>query len=330
MTRLNSLFNAADKSRTKRPEAPAKRTPKLRTTKTRSRVTEPRKSPPVMVRSDIAGTPLPVRKSVKHKAKRRYDVALNIPGAEMRLPSLPQVSVGFRLISGVLTVVLAALLYHFWNSPVYRVEAAQFEGLRSLNSRDVNAIVDMSGEPIFNVDPRVVEQKLMEAFPEFTSVAISVGLPNALEIKVEERQPLITWRQGGRTVLIDAKGVAFPQREENQVATAIVVEAQDAPQLTVTDPENSAAEQFMPVEMVTAIFSMSAQSPEDTPLVYDQLHGLGWKDSKGWEAYFGDVSDIETKLRVYRALVAKLEQEGVRPALISVEHVHTPYYRMER
>lgn len=330
MTRLNSIFNAADKDKPKRSTTPSKRTPKVRTTKIRSRVEEPRKSPPVMVRGDYSGTPLPVRKSAKHKAKRRYDLTLNIPGAEMRLPYMPQVSVGFRLVSGVLSVALALLLYHLWNSPAYRVEAAQIEGLQRLSKNDVNALVDISGEPIFNVDPRVIQERLVEAFPEFTSVEISVALPNALDVKVEERQPLLTWRQNGRTVLIDAKGVAFPQRNENETATAIVVEAQDPPQMVNANPESSPSAQFMPIEMVTAILSMSAQAPAGTPLIYDRLHGLGWKDTRGWEAYFGDVREIETKLRVYRALVTKFEQEGIRPALISVEHVHSPYYRLER
>jgi hypothetical protein len=133
-------------------------------------------------------------------------------------------------------------------------------------------------------------------------------------------------------VLIDAQGVSFPQRNEGEVATAIVVDALDAPPMAeaAPAPEQNGSAQFMPVEMVTAILSMSAQAPQSTPLVYDKLHGLGWVDAKGWEAYFGDVQDMETKLRVYRALVTRFEQEGIQPALISVEHVHTPYYRMER
>jgi cell division septal protein FtsQ len=330
MTRLTSLLNTADKSRTKRSGASEKRTPKVRTTKVRSQATEPRKSPPVMVRGDVGSLPLPVRKNAKQKNKRRYDVALNIPGAEMRLPSLPQVAFGMRLISGVLTVALAMLLYHLWNSPAYRMEEANFEGLRRVSTQDVNALIDTSGEPVFNVDPRVLKQKLLEAFPEFTSVSVSVSLPNALDVKVEERQPLLTWRQDGRTVLVDAQGVAFPQRNEGETATPIVVEALDAPHTVDADPEKSENAQFMPVEMVTAILSMSAQAPQGTPLAYDRLHGLGWVDAKGWEAYFGDVHDMETKLRVYRALVARFEQEGIQPALISVEHVHAPYYRMER
>ena len=66
-------------------------------------------------------------------------------------------------------------------------------------------------------------------------------------------------------------------------------------------------------------------------LVYDSVHGLGWNDPKGWEVYFGsEDQDMEMKLTVYQALVDRLENEGIQPAMISVEYVHAPYYRMER
>jgi hypothetical protein len=93
--------------------------------------------------------------------------------------------------------------------------------------------------------------------------------------------------------------------------------------------ENS-LEQFMPIEMVSAILSMSAQAPKNTPITYDPQRGLGWKDAQGWEVYFGDMSNMDMKLRLYKALLSKLDDEDTMPALISVEHVHLPYYRLER
>jgi hypothetical protein len=71
--------------------------------------------------------------------------------------------------------------------------------------------------------------------------------------------------------------------------------------------------------------------PADTLLVYDSEHGLGWNDPNGWEVFFGaEDQDMEMKLMVYQALVDRLQSEGIQPALISVEYVHAPYYRMER
>ena len=43
-----------------------------------------------------------------------------------------------------------------------------------------------------------------------------------------------------------------------------------------------------------------------------------------------DTVDIQMKLTVYQAIVAELQSKGITPALINVEHVQAPYYRMER
>jgi hypothetical protein len=152
-------------------------------------------------------------------------------------------------------------------------------------------------------------------------------------VYVEERQPLLVWKQEGRTVLVDANGYAFPMRSPEDPAPSLVVESLSSPPVltqAVEDIENVIQPQFMTVEMVSAILSMSAQAPTGSPLVYDAKQGLGWRDVQGWEAYFGDVRNMDLKLKIYRALVEKLKKEGTPPALISVEHVHTPYYRLER
>jgi hypothetical protein len=304
---------------------------KVREAKARGNAFEKHRLPPVMVRGGAIGVPLPVRKSGKSRAKRRFDVTLNIPGAEMRLPSLPQVSIDLRLFSGVLVAALAFLLYQLWDSPSFRIEEANIVGLQRLNSRDVNTVLDVEGESIFAIDPQALEQRAREAFPEFASVKVEVGFPRNVDITVEERLPILTWRQEGRTVLVDANGVAFPQREQGGTTPAIVVEAFNSPPVSQQGESlEVSAGQFMPVEMVSAILSMSAQAPKDTPLVYDAKHGLGWKDSHGWEAYFGDVRDIDMKLRVYNAMLVKFKKDGVQPVLVSVEYVHAPYYRLER
>jgi hypothetical protein len=338
MAWTNPLFNnLTEKARQRRQRSAEHPRKAQHTTKNHRRDTADRRMPPVMVRGGMDGMPFQARKAVSSKARRRYDVSLNIPGAEMRLPSLPQVAFGFRFISGIVAIGLAALLYFVWNSPAYKVEAAAVIGLQRITSRDVNTVIDVQEAVIFTLDPRELETTLQAAFPEFMSVSVDVSLPNIVDIEVVERRPILTWRQDGRTILVDASGVSFPAREMVETSTAVVVDAFSAPAFQQVAPESlegtgspSTLQQFMPVEMVSAILSMSVQAPENTPLVYDKLHGLGWKDTRGWEVYFGDVHEIDTKLNVYKALVTKFEKEGIQPVLISVEHVHSPYYRLDR
>ena len=41
-------------------------------------------------------------------------------------------------------------------------------------------------------------------------------------------------------------------------------------------------------------------------------------------------SDMASKLEVYQALVDKLEEDDIKPALISVEFIDAPFYRLDR
>ncbi len=332
MTDSSRLGSVSHRTRTRRDQGIDRRLrEKVRQAKARGDAYEKYRLPPVMVRGGLVGTPLPLRKPGKSRAKRRFDVTLNMPGAEMRLPSLPQVSIDLRLLSGVLVAALGFLVYQLWNSPSFRVEGAEIVGLQRLNSRDVNTVLNIEGESIFAIDPQALEQSALEAFPEFSSVKVEVGLPRSVEVTVEERLPILTWHQEGRTVLVDANGIAFPQRELGGAAPSVVVEASSSPPvIQLPGTLETSSSQFMTVEMVSAILSMSAQAPKDTPLVYDAKHGLGWKDARGWDVYFGDVKDIDMKLRVYNAMLNKFKKDKVQPVLVSLEYAHAPYYRLEK
>ena len=91
------------------------------------------------------------------------------------------------------------------------------------------------------------------------------------------------------------------------------------------------AVQFVDPQMVTAILNIKSMAPKKATMVYDKDHGLGWNDARGWQVFFGmDITNMDSKLLVYEALVKKLKADGVAPAFISVEYANAPYYRMER
>jgi cell division protein FtsQ len=302
--------------------------------------------PPVMVR--VPRTSATPSKRTRAKNRRRYDVPLGIPGAEIRLPSLPQVRLGWRVVSFIMTAGLAFLIYNLWTTPRYRVEQAQVEGLQRISSQEVNALLDIGEKPIFAIDPTLLVMELQAAFPEFSTVTASVALPNSVAISVTERVPVLVWEQDGHTQLVDVEGVAFPLRSDAKAGSLPVVAASTAPPSLAPQPQVSTAldlaaaqaageketsitpSQLLTPDMVTAVLTLAKQAPKDTPLAYDAQHGLGWKDERGWNVYFGDMEDMAMKLRVYNTLVKQLQSDETTPYMISIEYVHTPYYRLER
>jgi cell division septal protein FtsQ len=284
------------------------------------------------MRSSLAGTYVQDARRGK-KAKRRYDVALGTQGVEMRLPSLPKIAIGWRLVSGLLVAVLVFILYTLWNFPALKVSAAEVEGLQNLKPEDINAIAAVSGKPVFLIRPGEIREELKAAFPELADVNVEVKIPAQVLVSVEERIPVLTWRQEGQNFWVDAEGVAFPER--NAKPPTIVVEAEGQLPAPAEAAEGEKVEvrayPIVSAGLVSAVVAMAEQAPKDTPLVFSAARGLGWKDPRGWQVYFGnDTQDMEAKLNLYQAIVKSLKKDDVKPAMVSVEYIYAPYYRLER
>jgi cell division protein FtsQ len=272
----------------------------------------------------------------------------------MRLPSVPRVRIGWRVVSLGLVALLSLVLYQLWNSPDYRVDAVEVVGLQRLTAGDVNAALGVTGKPIFALDTTDIQDQLFAVFPEFSAASVEIDLPNSVVVTVTERVPVIIWHQDGRDELVDAEGMAFPAREDLAEGNYPVVEAlSEPPPLPLQEPQ----EDILPIaeftdlsvlalsstglpistelkpllspDMVQAILVMSDRAPQGALLFYESRHGLGWEDRRGWKAYFGNPEDVKMKLHVYQAIVQRLKSEGIQPAMISIEYVHKPFYRLE-
>lgn len=286
-----------------------------------------RSMPPVLVRGDV---PLDSMASPKRRSRtrRRYDIALSMPGAEVRLPSLPAISFGWRAVSFSLVALLLMTLYVLWNSPIYQIDGIQIEGLERLTTQEISTLLDLNGEHIFTLDVNQLYTDLQETFPELSSIQVDVELPNSVDITVTERIPIMVWYQNGRTLWVDEDGYAFPSREDI-AAPELVINAAGAPRIYLG--EDADPHQLLTPEFVSAILAVREIAPEGRQLLYSVEHGLGWKEKKGWEVYLGqNLSDVDMKLRVYKAIEKHLKKAGLKPALVSVEMVHAPYYRMEQ
>jgi hypothetical protein len=302
-----------------------------------------------MVRGIASGAAVSVGGNYK-KNRRRIDVPLNVTGAEMRLPSLPQVHIGWRVISFALLVVLSYMVYIGWNSQDFRIDVANITGLHNITSRDVNSVLGVTGKSIFTLDRLEMQNKLLESFSEFSSAAVVLDLPNTVNIAVTERIPVLVWSHDSQSVLVDENGKAFPLRNDvfDQGLYPIIEAQEEPPQLDPTESKQASLEfdltglqfaesklsddetgRLLSPEMVAAVLLLDEHTPDGATLSYDNTYGLSWKDRRGWDVYFGELNDIGMKLRVYEAIFQYLREEDTKPAMISVEYVHAPYYRLE-
>jgi cell division protein FtsQ len=283
--------------------------------------------PPVTTRSKSTYVAPARNKKSRKSSTRQYAVAVNLPGAQVRMPALPSIQLSWRWASMVLTALLVAALYWLWTSPQFAVSNAEVTGNVRLSTGDINSVLALNGRAIFTVNPRGLEQALRVSFPDLASVSISVVFPNRVNVRVSERTPIIAWQQDNALAWIDAQGVAFPPR--GQVEGLIPVIAGGAPpkaQAASSDPLSAPA--FLSSGLLNALQILAPYVPDGSAILYDPTYGMGWKDNRGWEVYFGQNSgEMTLKLRIYQALQDDLTKKGITPSLISVAYPDAPFYR---
>jgi len=315
-----------------------------RVNQTRSAASRTPRTQPVTFRSETVSSGQPILQKSRSRVKRQYYYSLGATGAEIRLPAIPMVNPGIRVISAIIAVFCALAIYALGFSSEFQVSEISVEGISRLTSADIQAVLDVQGMQIVAFDARAAKEALALAFPELTDVHIQVGLPAKISLKVTELQPAISWNVGDTAYWIDATGVILPPRGEagNLLAIGSNTEPPMLPLEATITPTNagSAANstEAAPLEIwgrkvdtqtLKRILDLQSLIPPDSKLVYNSENGLGWENPSGLDVYIGrDLTDFDLKLSMYNAIIASLEQQGIAPQeMISVEFINAPFYR---
>ena len=273
--------------------------------------------------------------TIAPKQPRRFKIALSLPHLSMPHFSLPRPAIkvkpargSWRLASFLFAILFGTALYLGWTLPYFHVPASTVYGNQRLSRDEINNALGTTGQSIFLVQPEEVETRLRLNYPELASAHVDVYLPNYVFVTVSERQPVIQWQQGEAYTWVDASGVAF--RPRGQVGGLVpVVGLAQPPVGTAAADDPLSPPPFISKELVDAILVLAPSVPAGSTLTFDSAEGLGWKDSRGWNVYFGmDAQDMVLKLRVYQSLVDSLVRRGKTPEYINVAFADAPYYRM--
>ncbi|MBI4771288.1 MAG: FtsQ-type POTRA domain-containing protein, partial [Chloroflexi bacterium] len=281
--------------------------------------------------------PRTARPGAKKSRRQHYDIAFSMGRADVRTPGIAIPQFGTRLLSALLCAALIFGLYTLFTSPAFKVNAAEISGNQRLGETEINAALRIVGQPIFEAVPAQIEANLLNDYPDLSSAEVHIAFPNRVIVSVSERTPLIAWYRDGTMAWIDAQGVAFAPRGPGENLISVVANGNPPP--LQLDPQNAGAgpaqaavqkPPFLDPATVQAISTLSAYVPGGAPMVYDTTYGLGWQDARGWQVYFGqNTDDIPMKLNIYQAIVDTLTGQGIRPTLISVEYLESPFYRLE-
>ncbi|NMC52960.1 MAG: FtsQ-type POTRA domain-containing protein [Chloroflexi bacterium] len=337
MAERSSANTRADQVRARRSTQSSQRA-----TQAKQRIRYASEAPQVIVRGNI-GTPV-ARRASTHP-RRKIAIPLGQPGAELHMPALPMVNPGWKLLSALITIAMLALISLMYNLPVLQVGIPEVEGVSRISPLDVAAALNLQGLPVFTIDPQAVQQQVEQAFVDLKDVKVSVAFPNQVRITAVERQPIIRWHAEGLEYWSDNEGVLLPVRGDMEnlllievsgalpvVKAEPVADEEQTPEMAAIQALNPAqARQVQPEATEAAIKLRTYLPAEVTSLAYSEADGIGWTDPRGWQVFIGNnLENLDEKMAVYEAIVSQLQDQGVTPAMISVEFIHAPFYRLEQ
>jgi cell division protein FtsQ len=354
-----------------------------RITQVSSRISNPVQPRPVTVRgserftgksdSKKNGAQTPIYRQAATRPRRQYYVAVDsASGSELRLPAIPFINPGWRILSAILAILAVIGVFSLLNSPFFRVYTVDVQGLERLSGTDLLAVVRLENLSIIEIQPGMVKEAISVSFPELADVQVEVALPNVVTVRARERQPVLAWQQDDSLRWIDTEGYVFPARGEagplvtintddeiplaplsademaklqalaesnplvaaqaSQIAAGLAINGLPAGSDALRGILGTAANinRKADLALLNASLLLIQKLPEGTTIVYDKMNGLGWSDPQGWQVFIGkDLENFEAKFALYQALTNMLNDQGIRPYLISVEHLNAPFYRVE-
>lgn len=214
----------------------------------------------------------------------------------------------WRWASVSVVLLYLGVLAYFLTSPAYFVESIKLDGARYAN---LDAIYEVSGVHylhMFWLDPAAIEANV-SALPGIESTMVDIAWPHEITISISEREPVLTWTQGGNTVWVDAEGRTFRAWVDRPDLLPITVDDATAP----ITPGGT-----VPVPAVNGALLLKALRPNIELLHYSSEGGLSYQDGRGWRGYFGVGLDMETKLRVYEEYTERVVATRETPVWISV------------
>ncbi|MFZ3069644.1 MAG: FtsQ-type POTRA domain-containing protein [Anaerolineaceae bacterium] len=340
MAQKHENMSRADQVRARRQIEPVRRKPIPKPSQKSTRNEE--SSAHVTTRRADSGMARPSQTSYTQYRRKVY-VPTSTPGSEIRLPSIPNIKLGWRIVSGILVALAAVGLYMMKSSDMFEVSSVNLSGAQRISAEEITGKLNVTGKSIIEVIPSEVEGQILADFPDIKQVEVQVELPASFNIIIEERIPAVTWFDGDTaSYWIDEQGFAFPIRGEATIPMAVHANGEPPRPLGYVDPAAatltgdeatipSSAGPSVDPDFVTTVLKLRNVIPAGTNLLYDQENGLGWLDPHGWQVYFGiSTTQIDLKLAEYDKIVETILDKNLQPVLISLEFLHAPYYRLEQ
>jgi hypothetical protein len=173
------------------------------------------------------------------RTPRRYRTA---SGTARRQPRVRRASAGLsptRAAAILTMLIVAGATYGLATTSAFGFDRLEVKGTTLTDSEAIRSKVALDdGMNLVGLATEPIAARIRE-LPAIRNVDVSVGLPDVLQVAVEERRPVIVWAVGDRRFVVDEGGLLFAETTTDPPAVAqgapiVIDERASAAGLSVT------------------------------------------------------------------------------------------------
>lgn len=166
----------------------------------------------------------------------------------------------------------------------FEIKEVWVDGLKRSDRQAVlNAVGAIRGEPILEFNPRDARDRLL-SLPWIDEAVVARSLPNRIDVRLNERQPLALWQKDQKLRVIDRAGTAIPGVDPAGFAHLPII---------VGDGAAAAASAFL--ELL-----------QGHPVVAHRLTAAVFVGARRWDLRLDDRIDVVLPARAPEAALARL------------------------
>jgi cell division septal protein FtsQ len=189
-------------------------------------------------------------------------------------------------------LVSAGAIYGVGASAAFGFKTVELNGDRYTVADEVRALVGVAGGAnLFLVATDVIEARIAQ-LPTVAGVEVEVSLPATIRVALRDREPVMTWRVGERSFLVDGSGMLFAELGDRSTDEAALLPAIVDTRAESSSLEVGAALDPIDVDAATRLGSVRPgqldSAARSLRVTVSHQHGyVVHADPDGWTAIFG-------------------------------------------
>ncbi len=219
-------------------------------------------------------------------------------------------------VTGGLTIGISV-----FRSPVFAVSEVEITGLRQLPQSRVAERFNVVGANILALQTEELRAAALKD-PWIRSVEGQRRVPGKLSIFVEEREAAAVWQVQGKQYLVDRDGAVL---EENRGKSSLpVIRDQDGWSPAPGDVRSAGV-----VALARTLIEVLPVELGEKAVDFEYLSygGLVVVTDKGHRARFGDASDFQWKLAIWKAVLREADAQQIKANHVDLRFGDRPFFR---